>query len=118
MERLTSNSPYSLENFKWLMEHSSATRYLSDDSLNKIETALKGGEEAILRDLYPIILPQFIAERDIDVDFIVSQEDTMNSFVTAVEKIGLGVTEQFKESKQQYEEKEKLEAENILNELV
>ena len=114
MEPITANSPYSLENFKWLMEHSSVQQYLLDESLMKIEESLKSGDETVLCRLYPIILEQFITERDINVQFAISQESAMHAFVVGAEKAGYKVKAEYEERKQSVEKKEHTEAENIL----
>lgn len=117
METLTINSPFTLERFQWLMENAAVESYLADDSLEEIKAALANGNEAVLRQIYPIILEQFVNEREININFALQEEALLSSLADKVEQAGFAVKTQVKERQAKVEAKEKKEAENILKKL-
>ncbi|MCC6643681.1 hypothetical protein IT411_02940 [Candidatus Peregrinibacteria bacterium] len=117
MENLNLNSPFTLERFQWLMENAAVASYLADESLAEIQTALSKGDESVLKQIYPIILEQFVSERQININFVLQEEALMSDVIEKVEKAGFEVKTKIKERTAKIEEKEKLEAENILKKL-
>ncbi|HLG25416.1 MAG TPA: hypothetical protein VI588_01300 [Candidatus Gracilibacteria bacterium] len=117
MAPITADSPYSLENFLWLMENSSVGTYLSEESLARIDQSLESKNEQALRELYPIILEEYVRERDININFALQHESLMNDFAVDVEKAGYKVKAELKAHVKKLEEKERREAEKILKKI-
>ena len=117
MDPLADDAPYSLDNFLWLLDNSSAKTYLSEESLKEVDEALKKNNDGPLKDLYPIILEQFVRERDININFALAQESLMHDFITNVEDTGLKVKKDLKARTEKVEAKERAKAENILEKL-
>lgn len=111
------DAPYSLENFQWLMENSSAKSFLSAEDLKEIEKALKNRDETTLKNHYSFILEEFAKEREININFALQQESLMLEFTSNVEAIDQEVKTEQKARNSQAEEEEKAGAEDILEEL-
>ena len=117
MNQITIDTPYSLENFLWLMNNSSVRSYLSEESLAHIKQAIDTSNEQTLKELYPIILEQFIHESEINTNFVLQQESLMNDFATNVGKLGFKIKAEIKSSNAKLEEQDKNYAENIIKQI-
>ncbi len=117
IEAIASDAPYTLDNFLWLMEHSSAKSFLPAESLSEIEEALSNSDEDYLLSVYPLILDEFVKERDININFALQQESLMNDFISHVEEVDHQVKSDQKVRTDKIEAEEHSHAEDILDEL-
>lgn len=116
-QSLASDSPYSLENFQWLMENSSVKDYLSENELREVEAALNDGDEVILQRHYDLLLEQFLIERDRNIDLGLQEESLMQEFSSSVSDISHEVQVNQKARNDDVEAQEHAGADDILNEL-
>ncbi len=114
---ITTDTPYSLENFKWLMDHSSARSYLGKETVSKILTALEKGDDEFLKGHYKNILLEYLKENQIDEDFARSHDMIMGRFTNNMKNMGKNLKKTRKDRNEKEEKSEKESADKILDEI-
>ena len=111
------DTPYSLENFEWLMEHSAARSYLGGETVERINDAIAKKNEEYLKSLYPAIFNEYLKEKRIDLNFTLRAGKIMGDFAGNMEKIGTKVRKERRERKTKIEAEESERAEKILKQI-
>lgn len=114
---ITSGTPYSLENFKWLMQHPPVRSYLGDDIQKNIRNSINNGNEEYLKRIYPIILELYLKTKESDDKFQKNHEQTIADLTKRINETEKHEKEARKVRNQMVENREKEDADNLLNKL-
>ncbi len=117
VSQLTADTAYSPENFKWLMDHSSARSYLGPETVARIFHAMQEGDDVILQEYYALILQEYLKEKRIDEDFSVTEGVILGNFNNEMDTMGKNLKKVRKDRNNKEEQDEKEGAESILDQI-
>jgi hypothetical protein len=127
MSQVTSSSPFtgqtvmkpfSLANFKMLLEKSVARKFLGTMDMAQIQEAIDERNFPLLKSLYEILKEEQKFDEKLVADFIITKNRLMDEFYEEAEQIKKEmIDEPMKAQKAQMAAKEEEAAENILSNL-
>ena len=116
-KKLTIESPYSRQNFKWLMQNSAAKKYLEEKTINEINKALEAGNDPLLEELYGDILNEYVREEEADLNLAIQESKLIEEFEEDSQMTNKILEQEKEERKAAIEEEEDVQADKILNKL-